>query len=371
VSSLSSEHFLQSLGVNKNSIFSHLLEHDFQLTLVGGAVREYLISSTLPSDLDFEIRSVSSERSEGSAWVERLAHLPSILRTYSGIKSKVELLPCNVFRFAGPGGREFELSSPRIESFPNDSSGLGHSDFDLNYSGTISYPDAFRRRDLTVNALGIAITCEGQSWCAELVDPFDGISDLKNSLLREIDPNFIKDPVRLLRMIRFELSLGFTLSDTIVKLIPEFNLSHLTSFYFVREGLKAGFFPFIHQLFQVVNQHHIALPLFLQQISSTQDWPKLPGIFNKEEVALILLLAEIDRETLLLMIEMMQLKKRWRKNLVRIDSWLKGGLKGDPPLELKFFLGCLNNIGDEQIAKLKYGEALLASGTISSIEGDQ
>src|SRR5690606_34802959 len=53
-----------------------------------------------------------------------------------------------------------------------------------------------QRRDLTVNA--IAMTPQGQ-----LVDPLDGVADLRARVLRHVGEAFAEDPVRLLRLARF------------------------------------------------------------------------------------------------------------------------------------------------------------------------
>lgn len=67
------------------------------------------------------------------------------------------------------------------------------------------------RRDLTINAVAVNI----QS--GEVVDLFGGISDIKNGIIHYIEEiNFIDDPLRLLRVYRFQATLGFELgADTI------------------------------------------------------------------------------------------------------------------------------------------------------------
>jgi tRNA nucleotidyltransferase (CCA-adding enzyme) len=65
-----------------------------------------------------------------------------------------------------------------------------------------------RRRDLTINAL--ADDGEGG-----LIDPFGGLDDLRNRVLRHVSPAFVEDPVRILRVARFAARLsvlGFTIA---------------------------------------------------------------------------------------------------------------------------------------------------------------
>lgn len=68
------------------------------------------------------------------------------------------------------------------------------------------------RRDFTINALALSLNQEN---FGELIDPFDGMSDLKNKILRtplEPEITFSDDPLRMMRGIRFASQLDFTLT---------------------------------------------------------------------------------------------------------------------------------------------------------------
>jgi tRNA nucleotidyltransferase/poly(A) polymerase len=68
--------------------------------------------------------------------------------------------------------------------------------------------DDLATRDFTINAM--ARPLEG----GELVDPFGGLADLENRLVRMVgDSIFVDDPLRLLRAVRLEDELGFTMDE--------------------------------------------------------------------------------------------------------------------------------------------------------------
>lgn len=107
-------------------------------------------------------------------------------------------------------------------------SGHGYHGFLFITNPNVSLEEDLLRRDLTINAIA-------KDENNNLIDPYNGIKDLKNKILRHVSPAFKEDPLRVLRVARFAARfhhLGFTIADETLNLMQKislsFELEHLT-----------------------------------------------------------------------------------------------------------------------------------------------
>jgi putative nucleotidyltransferase with HDIG domain len=168
--------------------------------VVGGYVRDIILKR--PSkDIDFVC--VGSGIGLAQAVAQALGHGAhvTVFKTFGTAQVKLDDL-------------ELEFVGARRESYRADSRKP------LVEDGTLE--DDQKRRDFTINALAIALNANR---FGELIDPFDGVGDMKRKIMRTPqDPiiTFSDDPLRMMRAVRFASQLNFDIEpDTFAAIMSQ------------------------------------------------------------------------------------------------------------------------------------------------------
>ena len=168
--------------------------------LIGGFVRDYLLYQKVDNEIDIVCTHNALEVAE------RICQL-------LGKEAKL-----TVFKNFGTAHISYqsniiELVNARKESYQR------HSRKPIVESGTLE--DDQKRRDFTINALAIGLD---EKNFGKFIDPFNGLRDLKNKIIRTpLDPaiTFSDDPLRMMRAIRFATKLQFTIEEKTFQAIKE------------------------------------------------------------------------------------------------------------------------------------------------------
>ena len=157
--------------------------------VVGGYVRDYYLHRPCT---DIDVVVVGSGIAVAEALGRELKTKVSVFKTFGTAMLRAD-------------GLEVEFVGARKESYSPDSRKPHVED------GTLD--DDQRRRDFTINAM--AWSLNGDTF-GELVDPFEGMYDLEDCIIRtpcDPDITFSDDPLRMMRGVRFATQLGFEIDD--------------------------------------------------------------------------------------------------------------------------------------------------------------
>ncbi|HXT69727.1 MAG TPA: hypothetical protein VN700_08225 [Vicinamibacterales bacterium] len=168
--------------------------------LVGGCVRDELLGRQ-PKDFDLEVYGIAAQDLRGV--LDRFGRVDLVGESFA------------VYKVAG-----LDVSLPRRDS----KAGRGHKGFIIEGDPALSFEDAARRRDFTVNAIS------RDPLTGEIIDPFKGTADLAGRRLRVVDSErFGDDSLRVLRALQFAARFELALDDQTRALLAGVPLDDLPS----------------------------------------------------------------------------------------------------------------------------------------------
>ncbi|MBO4491888.1 MAG: CCA tRNA nucleotidyltransferase [Lentisphaeria bacterium] len=158
--------------------------------LVGGCVRDILLETPC-KDFDLEIYGLSGDQIR-SALLGRF-ELDLVGASFGVMKVR---------------HHPVDLALPRREN----KIGAGHRGFLVETCPDLDVAQAAARRDFTINAVMM------DPLTGEILDPWNGRTDLKKGILRHVSEHFSEDPLRVLRGMQFAARFGFSVAPETVRL---------------------------------------------------------------------------------------------------------------------------------------------------------
>ncbi len=158
------------------------------LYLVGGAVRDSIIGIDV-YDEDYCVTGLTEE--------EFISLFPDAISRGKSFK---------VFDL---NGTEFALARKENKI------GTGHKEFEITTAKDITIEEDLKRRDITINSIARDVLT------GEIIDPFEGLSDIDNKVIRATSEAFKEDPLRAYRAARLACKLGFKIEVGTLRLMGE------------------------------------------------------------------------------------------------------------------------------------------------------
>ncbi len=166
--------------------------------IVGGWCRDRLLGLA-SKDIDLEVFALPADRLR--ALLERFGAVQTVGESFTVYK-------------VGP----IDVALPRRES----KVGRGHRGFEVRGDPGMSFEEAARRRDFTINAIAL------DPLTGDWLDPFGGREDLRRRLLRAVDPRtFPEDSLRVLRAVQFAARFDLTLDAATAAICRDIPLDDL------------------------------------------------------------------------------------------------------------------------------------------------
>lgn len=185
------------------AIASVVAAHGGRTFCVGGCVRDRVMGLPV-GDLDLEVFGIAPELL--AELTARVGKVDAVGRDFGILK-------------VTKNGATIDVALPRTER----KTGVGHRGFAVAADPLLDPVVAASRRDLTMNAILEDLTT------GEVLDPWGGIRDIEQRVLRHVSSAFAEDPLRVLRVVRFAARLEFTVAPETLALCRSLDLFELAA----------------------------------------------------------------------------------------------------------------------------------------------
>jgi tRNA nucleotidyltransferase (CCA-adding enzyme) len=193
--------------------------------LVGGSVRDRLLGVE-SKDFDIEVYGIEAARLrsvlESIARVNTVGEHFSVYKLVFQHRAESATADANSPELQARNNErvEIDVSIPRRES----KSGQGHRGFVIEGDPAMTFVEAARRRDFTINAVMY------DPLVGETIDPYGGAEDFSRRLLRAVAADtFVEDSLRVLRAVQLAARFKMTVEPETAELCRSIDLSDLPS----------------------------------------------------------------------------------------------------------------------------------------------
>ena len=190
---------MQNLPEKITKLARTIKEQGGRAMLVGGCVRDELMGIE-PKDFDVEVYGIEPQK------------LREILDSFGKVDAVGEAF--TVYKL----GNDLDVAIPRREK----KVGRGHKGFVVEGDAQMSFEEAAKRRDFTINAILQDVLT------GEIIDFYNGREDIKRKILRVVSrETFAEDSLRVLRAAQFAARFEFEIDAETVEICRQINLTDL------------------------------------------------------------------------------------------------------------------------------------------------
>ncbi len=184
--------------IKKEKGILKLRELGGEIFLVGGCVRDHFLGKQ-SKDIDIIVRLLDDKT------------ILSTLKSFGFVDRVGESFGVIKFTPYGWTGEPIDIAQPRVDVLIDKSK--GHHGIQAKFDPFITIDKDLERRDFSINSMAV-------SWDGKLIDPFNGLKDLQNKIIRATSSKaFAEDPLRMCRAVQFSSRFKFIIEEVTWKMI--------------------------------------------------------------------------------------------------------------------------------------------------------